>query len=72
MPLLTIGLLGVQIIWSTEMGYGMYQRHSFITKATFDVPAVQNSRSLLSRVRKEVGYTLTMRSITIPPFPRAI
>ena len=22
MPLLTIGLLGAQIVWSTEMGYG--------------------------------------------------
>ena len=37
-PLLTIGMLGIQCVWSIEMGYGEYTYHSMLLTKDSDSP----------------------------------
>jgi solute carrier family 45 protein 1/2/4 len=36
LPLLTIGMLGIQCVWSIEMGYGAYIQRTFIPSVLDD------------------------------------
>lgn len=76
LPILTIGLLGVQVLWSVEMSYGEFQNDRYnsrygrmsikwrVSLESITVPSVAGSIQILDVPRIPRGATLRIDSPT--------
>jgi hypothetical protein len=56
LPILTIGLLGVQVLWSVEMSYGEFQNEMYSSRYE----------------RMRIKWSFSLKSISVPSVARSI